>query len=100
MQVSFNPSIKYSSASFKSNNKKLSNTKLTKEEIATTKIKKSISELKYIVIGIGIIYFAMKRTLKHNRINNIVKAAERKTKMAAPEQMKSLLINKSPFSII
>lgn len=48
--------------------------KPTKDEIITAKTKKAISECKYVVFGLVILYFAMKRNIKINKI----KAAERK----------------------
>ncbi len=82
MKISFNPIVKTQySNSFKSlnhaaNNSSVSNTKLSKEEIATNKIKKTISELKYIILGVGIIYFAMKKNIKNNGIKAMNKKAE------------------------
>ena len=48
--------------------------KPTKDEIMTAKTKKAVSECKYVIFGLCILYFAMKRNIKINKI----KAAERK----------------------
>ncbi len=57
--------------------------KPTKDEIITAKTKKAISECKYVVLGLGILYFAMKRNIKVNKI----KAAERKLAELAKQKV-------------
>ena len=57
--------------------------KPTKDEIVTAKTKKAISECKYVVLGLGILYFAMKRNIKINKI----KAAERKLAELAKQKV-------------
>ncbi len=57
--------------------------KPTKDEIITAKTKKAISECKYVVLGLGILYFAMKRNIKVNKI----KATERKLAELAKQKV-------------
>lgn len=89
MQISFNPVMQnYKSTSFmaskKANSEKLSGyTQPTQDEIITAKTKKAVSECKYVVLGLGILYFAMKRNVKINKI----KAAERKIAELAKQKV-------------
>ena len=87
MQVKLNTAL-YSPKSFKSNDsykRPNSNILLTKDEIATKKIKRSVSELTYIFLGVGILYFGMKRTFKYDKIARLAKKAEELAKVKRPE---------------
>ena len=64
--------------------------KPTKDEIITAKTKKAVSECKYVVFGLCILYFAMKRNIKINKI----KAAERKlAELAKQKVLTPVLMN-------
>ena len=101
MKVNFNPSFRYNSifSEFrnKSENKSGVTPVYTKEQIITAKTKKTISECKYIVIALGILYFAMKKNLKNNRLKNEAKKAEELAKMIVP---KKSLININPEEVL
>ncbi len=76
--------------SFKSINKKEEETtkaaaQPTKDEIITAKTKKAISECKYIIFGIFIMYFAMKRNFKINKINAQLQKPKTPTGIKAPK---------------
>ena len=64
--------------------------KPTKDEIITARTKKAVSECKYVVFGLGILYFAMKRNIKINRIKSAEKklAELAKQKVLTPQLMK------------
>lgn len=96
MQVSFNPVMQnYKNPSFMASKKSAGAqfsgyTQPTKDEIITARTKKTISECKYVVFGLGILYFAMKRNIKVNKI----KAAERKmVELAKQKVPKPQLMN-------
>ncbi len=79
MQIGSNYINYYNNPSFMSLKKQNDSTsnvylKPTKDEIVTAKTKKAVSECKYVILGLCILYFAMKRNIKVNKI----KAAERK----------------------
>lgn len=92
MQVSFNPVINnYKTPSFsalkkakKKKEEKTSYAPPTKDEILTAKTKKAVSECKYVVIAAGILYFAMKKNLKINRIINNERRMAQLAKMEVP----------------
>jgi len=89
MQVSFNP-VKYNyNTSFKSYNytdkgREYIPDPPTKEEIAHAKTKKAISELKIVAIAVFILYFAMKRNLKYNKIKQVFKKNQERAKIVKP----------------
>ena len=88
MQVSFNP-VKYNNntsfkAHYSSEGQKYRPVSPTKDEIETARVKKVISELKWIAIGVGILYFAMKRNFKLNKIDQILKQEEKRSKILKP----------------
>lgn len=96
MQVSYNYMNQLyknpSSLSFRKNKENSSDiyVKPTKDEIITAKTKKAISECKYVVFALGILYFAMKRNIKVNKI----KAAERKiAELAKQKVLTPVLMN-------
>ncbi len=62
----------------------------SKDEIITAKTKKAVSECKYIALGVSILYFAMKRNFKVNRIKNLENKAIELAKTKAPT---AVLIN-------
>ncbi|MCD7740331.1 MAG: hypothetical protein LUH11_03175 [Candidatus Gastranaerophilales bacterium] len=60
------------------------NSQPSKDEILTAKTKKAVSECKYIALGICILYFAMKRNFKVNKVKNLAKKAAERAKDVAP----------------
>lgn len=56
----------------------------TPDEINIAKTKRTISECKFIAIGIAILYFAMKKNFKNNGIKAMEAAAAKKASMIAP----------------
>lgn len=95
MQISLNPYINnnysFKAADKKNENQKTSVSQPTRDEILTAKTKKAVSECKYVIFGIFIMYFAMKRNFKINRI----KAQENKlTELAKLEVPKVLDMQK------
>ncbi len=101
MKVAFNPSINYP-RNFKSQTipvgeKDTSNKKLKPDEVATKKIKRSISELTYVVLGVIIVYFAMKRNIKNNKLKNYVNRLENLAKLDVPHKEKLSNIEISNF---
>ena len=71
MQITLNPNINY--ASFEGRKRKKVDTGefcylIKKDDVVEKKIKKTVSELTYIMIGFSIIYFAAKRTFKYNKL--------------------------------
>ncbi len=83
MKVSFNTN--YKKIRFCSNNTKKTNTTFTDKEIKTAKVKKVVSECSTIAIAVGILYFAMKRNFKFNKIKNENKKLEEAAKVLLPE---------------
>ncbi len=89
MNVQLNPIInKYNYVSFKKSvleqyEKENSSGSFSKDEITLARTKKVISELKYIALGVIILYFAMKKNIK---INNLKKEAEKAKKLADLEK--------------
>jgi len=92
MQVSFNPVMNnYKNPSFTALKKaekkeaiKYSYAPPTKDEIITAKTKKAVSECKYVVLAIGILYFAMKKNIKVNRIRNHERKLAQLAKIPVP----------------
>lgn len=90
MQISLNSALNYPKSTYFAANKMASkpNNNLeytpTKDEIITAKTKKAISECKYVVLGVGILYFAMKHNVKVNKIKNLEKKAAELAKMKVP----------------
>ena len=92
MQVSFNPiNNNYKTPSFaalkrseKKQEEEPSYIPPTRDEILTAKTKKAVSECKYVVIAIGMLYFAMKKNLKVNKIKNQERKLAELAKMEAP----------------
>lgn len=71
MKISFNPAYNYKMPSFKEDSKDAKPVQTyTEKEIRIAKTKKAVSECATIVLGVGILYFAMKRNFKVNRIKN------------------------------
>lgn len=92
MQVSFNPSYNYNSISFGKKQEKQEPVKdYTEKEIRIAKTKKAISECATIVVGVGILYFAMKRNFKINKI----KSHERKLKEISGMELPKIKLNSS-----
>ena len=89
MNVQLNPIInKYNYVSFKKSvieqyEKENSSGSFSKDEITLARTKKVISELKYIALGVIILYFAMKKNIK---INNLKKEKEKAKKLADLEK--------------
>lgn len=97
MKVNFNPAFKYNSnfSDFikpSDENQMLYTSMPKKDEIIIAKTKKAVSECKYVVIALGILYFAMKKNFKVNRIKNEAKKAAELAKMKVP-QPKLIKIN-------
>lgn len=91
MQISFNPSYTANNAmrmnyarSFGNNVEKEPVKTYSEKEIKTAKTKKAVSECATIAVGIGILYFAMKRNFKFNRIKNHEKKMQELAKLKAP----------------
>ncbi len=92
MQLSFNPAINnYKNPSFtafkraeKKQEVRHSYAPPTKDEIITAKTKKAVSECKYVVLAIGILYFAMKKNIKVNRIKNHERKLAQLAKIPVP----------------
>ena len=89
MNVQLNPiTNKYNYVSFKKSvieqyEKENSSGSFSKDEITLARTKKVISELKYIALGVIILYFAMKKNIK---INNLKKEKEKAKKLADLEK--------------
>ena len=104
MRVNFNPAFRNSAifSEFKTpviEAPKI-NTEHTKDEIIKCSIKNVeffVSECKYIVIALGILYFAMKKNLKVNRLKNETKKAAELAKMKV---LQPQLINISPEDLM
>lgn len=90
MQVSLNSALNYPKSPYFAAKKADTQTQKsleytpTKDEIITAKTKKAISECKYVVLGAGILYFAMKHNIKVNKIKNLEKKAAELAKMKVP----------------
>lgn len=68
----------------------------TDKEIKMAKVKKVVSECSTVCLGIGILYFAMKRNFKFNRIKNIDKKIQETKKLVLPNlKMKISSIDQS-----
>ncbi len=88
MQVSFNPvKQNYYNTSFKSvkNEEDYYYRKPAKDEILTAKTKRAVSECKYIAFAAGIMYFAMKRNFKVEKIKNYERWLSMLARMKVPE---------------
>ena len=101
MRVNFNPAFRNSAifSEFKTPVMEVPkvNTEHTKDEIIKARTKKAVSECKYIVIALGILYFAMKKNLKVNRLKNETKKAAELAKMKV---LQPQLINISPEDLM
>ena len=103
MQVSFNPVIYNNNTSFKSysytdKGREYIPSPPTKDEITTAKIKKVVSELKYITFGVIALYFAMKRNFKYSKLDQIAKKEAERAKIPVPiPQLMDIKINPSEF---
>lgn len=88
MQVSFNPVINnntsYKSYSYSEKGREYIPGPPTKEEIANAKTKKVISELKYVALGVVLLYFGMKRNIKINKIKQLAKKEAERNKITVP----------------
>lgn len=95
MQVSFNPSIKYKNSPFEEfyqqQEKKpalnhSSSSGPSRDEIITARTKKAISECKFVIFALGILYFAMKRNIKVNKIRMEERKLIELSKMKVPHK--------------
>lgn len=90
MQISLNSAMNYGKNPYFAANKTNSqttnniNNTHTKDEILTAKTKKAISECKFVALGVGILYFAMKHNVKINKIKTLEKKAAELAKMKVP----------------
>lgn len=91
MKVSLNSHLyNYNQVRFSGNsNEKLIEKNYTSKEITVAKTKKAVSECVTIALGVGILYFAMKRNFKINKIKN----QEKKLKELAGFQPPKIKIN-------
>ncbi|MBQ9245447.1 hypothetical protein IJ182_04170 [bacterium] len=86
MRVSFNPVINNKTSfgiSYYAHD--LPPKEPTKDEIQTAKIKKVVSELKYVAIGVGIVYFGVKKAFNDAKIKEAEERLANKLKDKAPE---------------
>ncbi len=85
MKVSFNTN--YTKIRFCNNNTKNTDIAATAydKEIKKAKVKKAVSECSTIAVAVGILYFAMKRNFKFNRIKNANKKLEEAANVLLPE---------------
>ncbi len=102
MQISLDVTDKYNNYhSFKKKEKEPEPYKYvtltTKDDRSASKIKKTVSQLKYLALGAGIIYFGVKRNFKYNKIREAEERAARAAKVKIPEAIKDSSIDVTNF---